>query len=172
MKLLWGPFVFHNTLLGYELTFPCGKHFLIPFVISETNVVFSILNGESLDYIGSSRLVYDLKENQFHGLGEQNLTLDHISGVVELGQFRRNEKQQIYLHASNYDKFEIVSRLASNLSAKILPGSVPPASIQRFLKEKSHMPVVVIASHGGKFDNNFYESMLDDAKRVGYQRYV
>ena len=29
------------------------------------NVLFAFLNGESFDYIGSSRMVYDMKENLF-----------------------------------------------------------------------------------------------------------
>lgn len=135
--------------------------------ISDTNVVFSLLNGESMDYIGSSRLVYDLKEGNFRSLGGRLLKFDQISSVIELGQLGEGP---IYLHASNSQDSPLVANLQKRLSAELLVNSVPPASIQTFLKANSSLPAVVIANHGKAFVNKYYNSLLDDAEGLGYTR--
>ena len=67
--------------------------------ISDTNVVFSLLNVEAMDYIGSSRLVYDLNECNFHSLGGRLLKFKQISSVIEIGQVGEGE---LYIHSNNF----------------------------------------------------------------------
>jgi nicastrin len=128
------------------------------------------LNGESLDYIGSSRLVYDLKEGNFRALGGKLLKFDQIDSVIELGQLGNGP---LYLHANNFNTANsLLNNLQSKLNARLLENSIPPASIQSFLKENSSLPVVVIANHGTEFLNKYYNSLLDDAEGLGYTRYL
>ena len=93
----------------------------LAFSFSETNVVFSLLNGEAFDYIGSSRLVYNLKKGNFNALGGVNLKLDDIKSVIEFGQLN---KGNIYLHANNGDNNRLINRLERSLNATVLPDSV------------------------------------------------
>ena len=65
--------------------------------ISNTNVVFSLLNGEAMDYIGSSRLVYDLNEGNFRSLGGRLLKFEQISSVIEIGQVGEGELYMQYI---------------------------------------------------------------------------
>ena len=60
------------------------------------NIWFLLLNGESFDFSGSSRLLYDMKNNQFpHKMNlteiyskraQPQLSLENIRAIVELGQ--------------------------------------------------------------------------------------
>lgn len=123
--------------------------------------------GEAFDYIGSSRLVYDLKEGNFDALGGKNLKFEQISSVIELGQLGEGE---IFFHTSNFKNNSMLENLQYNLKAKLLEDSVPPASIQSFLKANSSLPVFVIANHNDTFVNKYYHSLLDDADGLSYSR--
>lgn len=138
------------------------------YFISDTNIVFSLLNGESMDYIGSSRLVYDMKNGDFRSLGGRTLKFEQISLVIELGQLGDGH---IYMHTNNSVNNPTVVNLQKLLNkATVLNNSVPPASVQSFLKVNSSLPTVVIANHGENFINRFYNGLLDDAEGLGYSR--
>lgn len=130
---------------------------------SETNVVFALLNGEAFDYIGSSRLVYDLELGRFDSLGGKKLTLDQIQTVIELGQVGDGD---VYLHSSNSDSDPLINGLKESLSAQILKDSLPPASIHRFLTANPNISATVIANHRTEFTNRFYNGILDDEKSL------
>lgn len=138
------------------------------FFFTETNVVFSLLNGEAFDYIGSSRLVYDLKKGHFNALGGVNLKFDDIKCVIEFGQLNEGK---LYFHSNNGKSNKMINKLQKALNAEVLEGSVPPASIQSFLNENSNLTAVVISSHGAQFENRYYNGMLDDAESLRFNRY-
>lgn len=137
----------------------------LKFLISDTNVLFSLLNGESFDYIGSSRLVYDLEGGKLHVMGSKVLKLSDIEYVIELGQLGGNK---LYLHTNNLQNSSLIKSLESQLSATVAQDSYPPASIQSFLKVNSSMKTVVIANHGKQFVNKYYNGIWDDAAGLGY----
>ncbi|XP_017888606.1 nicastrin [Ceratina calcarata] len=134
-------------------------------VINATNVVFSILNGEAFDYIGSSRLIYDMKEGNFNSLGGVNLNFDDIKSVIEFGQLNKGE---LYLHSNNGENNEVIMKIEKALDAHVLKDSVPPTSIQSFLEEKPNLTAVVISSHGKQFKNKYYNGILDDAESLDF----
>ncbi|XP_058805891.1 nicastrin isoform X2 [Phymastichus coffea] len=138
--------------------------------VNDTNIVFSLLNGESMDYIGSSRLAHDLIFEKFDALGGKFLHFDQISSIIELGQLGEGD---IYLHTNNSNNNPIIvnlQNLRKELNATFMDNSVPPASVQSFLKRDSNMPVVVITNHGRNFTNKYYNGLLDDAEGLGYSR--
>ena len=122
------------------------------------------MNGEAYDYIGSSRMVYDLKEGNFKSFSGKNLDFDQISTVIDLGQLGPGS---LYLHTSNSETNSIVSDLKNSLPAKVLKDSVPPSSVNSFLKAKSNLSTIVIANHGQAFENKYYHSLLDDKESLG-----
>lgn len=135
----------------------------------ETNVIFSLLNGEAFDYIGSSRMVYDLKQNNFNALGGINLNIDNIKSVIEFGQLDREE---IFLH-SNGEDGDMINHLQNALNVSdrnVIAGSVPPTSVQSFLEAKPNLTAVVISSHGVQFKNRYYNGILDDEENLGFNR--
>lgn len=128
---------------------------------TKTTVMFSLLNGEAYDYIGSSRMVYDLKEGNFKAYTGKSLNLSQISTVIELGQLSTGK---LFLHTSNSDDSAIALSLKNSLQATVLKDSVPPVSVQTFLKANSSLPTIFISEYGQEFTNNFYHSILDDAE--------
>jgi len=133
----------------------------------ETNVVFSLLNGEAFDYIGSSRMVYDLKQNNFNALGGTNLKFDDIQSVIEFGQL---DKGEMFLHINGKD--DMINRLQRALNASVVADSVPPTSVQSFLEAKSDLTTVVISNHERQFKNRYYNGILDDAESLGFDKYA
>jgi len=154
-------------LFGYLCV--CLTSLIIIYLLSylETNVVFSLLNGEAFDYIGSSRMIYDLKHNNFNALGGINLKFDDILSVIEFGQLGPGK---IFLHSNSED--DIIIRLNKTLKAKIKYGSVPPTSVQSFLETKSNLTTVVISNHEEQFKNRYYNGILDDAESLGFDKYI
>lgn len=114
-------------------------------------------------------MVYDLKQNNFNALGGTSLKLDDIKRVIELGQLGKGE---IFFHVSGYD--DTIGRLqqALNVSMKsIFNDSVPPTSVQSFLKAKPDLTTVVISNHGKRFTNRYYNGVLDDAESLDFHKY-
>ncbi|EZA50558.1 hypothetical protein X777_10909 [Ooceraea biroi] len=85
----------------------------------------------------SSRMIYNMKQNNFNALGGINLKLDDIKSVIEFGQLG---KGKIVLHSSSKD--DTTDRLSKVLNASILDDSVPPTSVQSFLEAR---PTVSLA---------------------------
>ncbi|XP_029660762.1 nicastrin [Formica exsecta] len=131
--------------------------------VDKTNIVFSLLNGEAFDYIGSSRMVYDLKQNNFNALGGINLNIDDIKSVIEFGQLGTGE---IFLHSNGED--DMINRLQKALNSSVLNGSVPPTSVQSFLEAKPNLTTVVISNHKEQFKNHYYNGILDDAESLDF----
>lgn len=75
----------------------------LSLLLLEKNVFFIIFNGESYDYIGSQRLVYDIINKKFPMEKDVNiknevpqLNMEDISLVVEVGQI--NKGGSLYMH--------------------------------------------------------------------------
>lgn len=133
--------------------------------VDKTNVVFSLLNGEAFDYIGSSRMVYDLKKNNFNALGGVTLKFDDIQSVIEFGQLGKGE---IFLHSNGKD--DTINRLRDALNASVIDGSIPPTSVQSFLETKPNLTTIVISNHGKQFKNRYYNGILDDAESLDFDK--
>lgn len=72
--------------------------------------MFALFNGETYDYMGSQRFVYDIQTNAFPM--ERNdeikhqvplVSLSDIKLVIDLGQLTLNSKRQVFLHHAEYD---------------------------------------------------------------------
>lgn len=136
-------------------------------------ILYTFFQGETFDYIGSSRMVYDMENNQFA------VDLDNVHSVLEVGQVGLRSDSQLWLHSDpvsrrNSSVNEEVRKLIENLqvASKDLNVTVsqpqasqplPPSSFQRFLRARP-IPGVVIEDHQSVFTNRYYESMYDNAE--------
>ncbi|RVE60976.1 hypothetical protein OJAV_G00166020 [Oryzias javanicus] len=135
-------------------------------------ILYTFFNGETFDYIGSSRMVYDMANNDF------TVDLDNIHSVLEVGQVALGSDSRLWLHSDpvskrnssiNVEVQTLVSNLqsaAAGLSLSLEEPNVtqplPPSSFQRFLL-KQQIPGVVIENHQASFTNKYYQSMFDNA---------
>ena len=59
-------YILEHTCELFPLTMKfCHSHFFFISVQEGKNVMFTFFNGESFDYIGSSRMMYDMQNNKF-----------------------------------------------------------------------------------------------------------
>uniref|UniRef100_A0A7N8XVE5 Nicastrin n=1 Tax=Mastacembelus armatus TaxID=205130 RepID=A0A7N8XVE5_9TELE len=134
-------------------------------------ILYTFFQGETFDYIGSSRMVYDMENKQFA------LDLDNVHSVLEIGQVGLRADSRLWLHSDpvsrrNNSVNEEVCDLCLHSAATGLSVSVqepsfsqplPPSSFQRFLRARP-IPGIVIEDHQSAFTNRFYESMYDNAE--------
>lgn len=136
------------------------------------NILYAFFHGETFDYIGSSRMVFDMQQKNFA------VDLDNVHSVLEVGQVGLRADSKLWLHSDpvsrkndsvNDEVKQLILRLRSASAGLGLsveePGfsqPLPPSSFQRFLRARP-IPGVVIEDHRSAFTNSFYESMYDNA---------
>lgn len=140
------------------------------------NVMFVFFQGETFDYIGSSRMVYDMEKGKFP------VQLENIDSFVELRQVALRKSLELWMHTDPVSqKNESVRNQVEHLLTTLeqsgtgVPDVVlrrpaqsqplPPSSLQRFLRARN-ISGVVLADHATVFHNRYYESMYDTAENI------
>lgn len=141
------------------------------------NILFVIFNGESYDYIGSQRFVYDLERKDFpsESTFTTPITFDNIEFVLDLGTF--DEMSDIKLHSlSEFPKAKtILTKLRHyattpkydfNINFESAIGyQMPPTSAQSFLRKNISFPAAILNAPPS---NHFYHSVYDDGVNLKY----
>ncbi|KYO20437.1 nicastrin [Alligator mississippiensis] len=139
------------------------------------NIMFTFFQGETFDYIGSSRMVYDMENNIFP------IRLDNIYAFLELSQVALRNNSVLWVHTDPISqKNESVQLRVKNLVAALTKSSLdanvtlqevsqsqplPPSSFQRFLRARN-IPGVVLADHRTSFHNRYYQSVYDTPENI------
>ncbi|KAK7468048.1 hypothetical protein BaRGS_00036699 [Batillaria attramentaria] len=156
---------------------------------TEKDVMFALFQGEAFDYIGSSRMVYEMGEGRFpvsfdmselDTLKLQKINLTHIAQFIELSQVgRRDDSNSLWMHVDpavlKQERTTVDAMLQQLKSHGTTAGThlmetpegkpLPPASVQRFLMDRK-FPSIVITDHEKQFTNRFYNSHFDLAKEI------
>ncbi|KAL8588743.1 hypothetical protein ACOMHN_042085 [Nucella lapillus] len=150
------------------------------------DVMFTFLQGEAFDYIGSSRMVYEMQNGRFpvdfsdddkEDVNLQRINLTHIAQFVELSQVgMRQDENSLWLHVDPQVRNKTGVKTMLDKLTQLGAGTnttfrspdpthpLPPASLQRFLKEASAdspFPSFLVSDHRDSFTNKFYNSHLD-----------
>ncbi|XP_026061189.1 nicastrin-like [Carassius auratus] len=139
------------------------------------NIFFTFFQGEAFDYIGSSKMVYDMEKNDFV------IDLNNVHSMLEIGQVGLRSGRSLWMHSDpvsrknddvNAEVLEMMTRMrsaAAGLNVSVAHPSftqaLPPSSLQRFLRA-GLIPGLVLADHQTSFNNRYYESMYDDAENL------
>ncbi|CAL8146502.1 unnamed protein product [Orchesella dallaii] len=137
------------------------------------NVYFMLFNGEAFGYIGSSRIVFDMAQNNFP------FNISSIRYFIEVNQAAVSSPAASYfLHQSELSQSRELTDIfekhgkAFNLKVKVVTPQnewgVPPSSLQSFLKERPDLTGVVLTNHKQEYKNKFYNEMFDDKETMGY----
>ncbi|KAI5616512.1 nicastrin precursor, partial [Silurus asotus] len=137
------------------------------------NIFFAFFQGETFDYIGSSRMVYDMQKNK------SVIDFDNVHSFLEIGQVGLWNQQQLWMHSDpvsrknktvNEEVTSLVGYIKSAASMLNLSldepnatQALPPSSFQRFLRARP-IPGLVLADHQSSFTNRYYESLYDTAE--------
>ncbi|NXH47212.1 NICA protein, partial [Dicaeum eximium] len=140
------------------------------------NVLFVFFQGETFDYIGSSRLVFDMEQEKFP------LRLENVGAFLELGQVALRNDSVLWMHTDPVSRRNqsvesevqaVLAALRSGASGSGVslqePGfsqPLPPSSFQRFLRARS-IPGVVLSDHRAEFHNRYFQSIYDTAESIG-----
>lgn len=80
------------------------SHLLPERVVSDNpNVLFVLFNGESYDYIGSQRFLYDMKRGSFppRSQATHSIGLENIGLMIDIGALDDLQKISVY-HAKEF----------------------------------------------------------------------
>ncbi|KAK9874234.1 hypothetical protein WA026_002586 [Henosepilachna vigintioctopunctata] len=146
-----------------------------------TNVLFILFNGETFDYIGSQRVLYDMQNGNFP-IETQNGTAEifpvikpsDISLFIELSQLSRGDGR-VFAHLYKVDSknTNFTERLRTNMAASISlqksEGTLPPSSVQTFLKKYENLSTIILTNHLRAFSNKFYNSIFDNSTNINYE---
>ncbi|CAH1382480.1 hypothetical protein MTP99_006451 [Tenebrio molitor] len=139
------------------------------------NVLFVVFNGETYDYIGSQRFVYELLKGNFPSKSKEHLpaiTIEDIDLFVELSQLNKTETVVAHYLSGSKPK-DFVFKLSTNARASGLnldeaEDSLPPGSLHTFLKNRTNLPGLILADHKTRYLNPFYNSVYDNATNLNY----
>ncbi|CAL1537186.1 unnamed protein product [Lymnaea stagnalis] len=157
------------------------------------DIMFSFFQGEAFDYIGSSRMVYEMKKNGFPQKYKDGsatylhkIELKHLDQIVELNQVgHRNDFDSLWSHTDPLSFHKVSDKIPSMRETMVKFGKavnltiqetdegkpLPPSSAQRFLKERGDIPVIVLTDHRENYTNKFYNSHLDTAELIDAMNY-
>ncbi|NXB99395.1 NICA protein, partial [Orthonyx spaldingii] len=140
------------------------------------NVLFAFFQGETFDYIGSSRMVFDMEQEKFP------LRLENVGAFLELGQVSLRNDSVLWMHTDPVSRRNesVESQVQNLLEALRASGSgsgvslrepgfsqgLPPCSFQRFLRSRP-IPGVLLSDHRAAFRNRYFQSMYDTAESIG-----
>ncbi|XP_075764451.1 nicastrin isoform X1 [Pelodiscus sinensis] len=139
------------------------------------NIMFTFFQGETFDYIGSSRMVYDMERNKFP------VRLENIHSFLELSQVALRNSSALWVHTDPVSgrnesvrpqvRALVETLLNSSLGVNVTLQEVsqsqplPPSSFQRFLRARP-IPGAVLADHRAAFQNRYYQSVYDTAENI------
>ncbi|NXW64991.1 NICA protein, partial [Eurystomus gularis] len=144
----------------------------------QRNVMFTFFQGETFDYIGSSRMVYDMEKDKFP------LRLNNIHSFVELNQVALRNDSILWMHTDPVSRLnqtvesqiknllDILSNSSRGANVTLQEAGfsqpLPPSSFQRFLRARN-IPGVVLTDHRTAFQNRYYQSMYDTPENIQMQ---
>ncbi|TRY94117.1 hypothetical protein DNTS_031629 [Danionella cerebrum] len=132
------------------------------------NILFTFFQGEAFDYIGSSRMVFDMEQKKFA------IDMDNVHGVLEIGQVglrggdlwihsdpvsRQNSSIGDKVNTTVQELISISKGLNVSLKEPQVSQPLPPSSFQRFLRSRP-IPGVVLTDHETHFNNSHFFSTL------------
>ncbi|XP_061712940.1 nicastrin [Cydia pomonella] len=153
------------------------------------NVLWTLLNGEAFDYIGSQRVAFDLARGAWPP--DAPLAPSDIALHVEIGQIggslpdqKDKEDWPLYAYApedpgtlfniTNFlkDLKEYLNK--NNITVtEAFSNNLPPSSLHSFRRllrnATSALPELLLADHNGPFTNMFYNSAMDDYEKINYK---
>ncbi|XP_049887276.1 nicastrin [Pectinophora gossypiella] len=151
----------------------------------DSNVLWTLFNGEAFDYIGSQRVAYDLSVGAWPPVVP--LTPSDVRLHVELGQLGGSLRTDglTNIHAffptSGSPKITEFLQILEKNTATYNMGIVqqntpnlPPSSLHSFRRilknvtESGELPEVLLVDHGETFSNKFYHSVLDDFDNITF----
>lgn len=148
----------------------------------QPNVLFMLFNGETYDYIGSQRFVYDMQKNLFpsQSTATNPIAAENIDLLIDVGSLDDISSITLYRYkdfALSQKIQELVNKYNQNYALSIkftgtVSQNLPPTSAQTFLRDNDTFPAVILySSDAPTKKNHFLHSVYDDVENLGYKYY-
>ncbi|KRZ94015.1 Nicastrin, partial [Trichinella sp. T8] len=154
---------------------------------NDRQLLLALFAGESFDYIGSSRMVWEMMHNNFPAIdssihSEALATLSNLGFLLEVGDLTySNDSLYMHIDPRSYQKYGSVKEKI-DMTVKALKEHsssiqfisdkpLPPSSLHSFLKEDDSIPAIAITGYGSSFTNRFYNSFLDQPRFLNIPEY-
>ncbi|XP_026478503.1 nicastrin [Ctenocephalides felis] len=142
----------------------------------DKNIFYLLLNGESYDYIGSQRLLYDIEKGSFPPK-QDNIVFEDFDMIIEIGSLGGKPNYLSSHYAQNNPKIDNFLQNMKTYSEKNKFGitfhssqRLPPSSIRTFYSNDNiKAPAMVLTDFDDKFVNPYYHSVYDSASNIKYQ---
>lgn len=139
------------------------------------NILFVLFNGESFDYIGSQKFIFDMERNLFpaNNTHKNRITMENIEFMIDIGTLDDLRTINVY-HPTNFSHSALlIDKIKKYNSAygfgvtavDKLQESLPPFSAQTFLRVNESFPAMILT---GEPKNKFYQSIFDDYKNLNF----
>ncbi|XP_044763682.1 nicastrin [Coccinella septempunctata] len=146
-----------------------------------TNILFVIFDGETFDYIGSQRMLYDMERGNFPVETENGtstflpvIRANDILLFLEFSQLSRTN-EIVFAHRYKVDEMNdnftrlLISNSPISITVEPSDGTLPPSSAQTFLREYSNISTIILANHQKQYSNKFYNSIFDNSSNINYK---
>ncbi|KAK9513090.1 hypothetical protein O3M35_001360 [Rhynocoris fuscipes] len=139
---------------------------------NDIGVIFTLFNGEAYDFIGSSRVVYDMNQGLFPSV-DNKLDIQNIRLFIELFQLNSNRKVYVH-HTADKEVTDFLNYLNSTTSSVEVSfkdsnlNVLPPTSFQSFYKANNNISGAILSNMKDSFVDNYFNSIYDTAKYVDY----
>ncbi|CAK8685314.1 unnamed protein product [Clavelina lepadiformis] len=151
------------------------------------NIMFILFDGEAFDHMGSTRMMYDMKNGDFPVNRDSEKTqpppvnLTHVSHIFELGQLgyirdgvwaHYNPISSKAVLNSVYDAINVLQNLSASVPVQNQSTGIGlvPSSLQTILQHRD-VPGVVLTDYDDQFTNRQYFSRFDTLKNILSLRY-
>lgn len=139
------------------------------------NVLFMLFNGETYDYIGSQRFVYDLEQGVFPPDAETNkISITDIKLFIDIGSLDSLNSTTIYRFSDSFETNNLTELFSENIKKyrfnfdvnNQTTTNLPPTSSQSFLRDYKSFPAMIFYSNAAK--NRFYHSIYDNEQNIKF----
>lgn len=139
------------------------------------NILFMLFNGESFDYIGSQKFIYDMERNVFPGndTHKNKITMANIDFMIDIGTLDDLRTINVYYSKNFTYANDLISKVNKYndfykfgiKAVDKLQDNLPPFSAQTFLRMNEAFSAMILT---GEHQNKFYQSIFDDDRNLNF----
>ena len=137
--------------------------------------MFAFFDGDEWQHIGSSKMAYDISNQNFPLFSTVKLTHQGIKHFIGIDQVALSTNQSWYVHStssaldnSGFKKAFVDSSELNKIHFTLVDDGVDlPSTMTYFSHFNSNISGAIITDFYDTFNNKFYGSFLDNFKNIG-----
>ncbi|KAL1457640.1 hypothetical protein WDU94_007848, partial [Cyamophila willieti] len=143
------------------------------------NVLFLFLDGEAYDFIGSNRVLFDMKQKTFP---KQSISVgeEHVKLMVDLSEITADKDLGVFFPSNaSTDVIDLIRQMKNSavnssleVTSSIQSNPLTPSSLLYFQNSLRNLSGLLVTSRKESVNTNkFYHSIFDDETNADYHYY-